>query len=116
MREVPAHNSQRSINMNTQTTIETKPSKDGEAVTTNLTINWDGMTEEDTRALAQQALIVKLQSGWRKNGIPAGDVTVNAVEYKVGVRAPRQPKDLAAMFAALSPEDKAAFLAKAGIK
>jgi hypothetical protein len=98
--------------MKTTTEVQTKPAAGEQAVITNLTINWDGMTEEDTRALAQQALIVKLQSGWRKNGIPQGDTEVNAVDFRVGVRAPRQPKDLAAMIAALSPEDKAALLAK----
>lgn len=98
--------------MKTMTEVATRPSAGADAVTTNLTIDWDGMSEEDTRALAQQALVVKLQGNWRKNGIPAGDHEVKAVDYKVGVRAPRQPKDLAAMIQALSPEEKAALLAK----
>ena len=98
--------------MKTTTSVETRPSAGADKVTTNLTINWEGMSEEDTRALAQQALVVKLQGNWRKNGIPAGDHEVNATDYKVGVRAPRRPKDLAAMIAALSPEEKAALLAK----
>jgi hypothetical protein len=96
----------------TTTEVVTRPAAGAEGVTTNLTINWEGMTEDDLRALAQQAMIVKLQGNWRKNGIPAGDHEVNAVDYKVGVRAPRQPKDLAAMIQALSPEEKAALLAK----
>ena len=98
--------------MNTNAKIETKPSKDGQAILTNLTIDWDGMTEDDTRALAQQALIVKLQSGWRKNGIPEGDFTVKAADHKVGMRAPKKPTDLLSMVASLSPEEKAALLAK----
>lgn len=98
--------------MNTATTIETKANKEAEAVKTELTIDWDGMTEDDIRALAQQALIVKLQSGWRKNGIPAGAVTIKAVDHKVGVRAPRSAPDLATMIRSLSDEDRAALLAR----
>lgn len=96
--------------MKTETTVSTRP-KAGEAkVDTNLTINWEGMTEEDVRALAQQALIVKLQSGWRANGIPEGDAEVNAVDFRVGVRAPRQPKDILSLVPTLSPEQKAALM------
>ena len=98
-------------NMNTETKVSTKATKDGEAQETALTLNWDGMTEDDLRALAQQALIVKLQGSWRKNGIPA-EVTVNVVDHKVGTRAARGPVNIATAVANLSTEDKAALLAK----
>lgn len=98
--------------MKTTTEVLTRPQAGKDGITTNLTIDWEGMTEDDTRALAQQALIVKLQSGWRKNGIPNGDFAVKAAEFKVGVRAPRQTKDIAALVAMMSPEEKAALLAK----
>lgn len=94
----------------TNTTVDTRPAAGKDAVETKLTINWEGMSEEDTRALAQQALIVKLQGNWRKNGIPT-EATVNASDYKVGTRAARQPKDLKSMIAALTPEQKAALIA-----
>lgn len=94
--------------MNTNTKVSTKPSKDGEAVETNLTLNWDGMTEDDLRALAQQALIVKLQGTWRKGTIPT-EATVNVVDHKVGTRAPK--KTLLEQFAAMSPEDRAKAIA-----
>lgn len=96
----------------TKTEVQTKAKAGAEAVTTNLTINWEGMTPEDIRALAQQALIVKVQGNWRANGIPAGDHTVNAVDYKPGTRAPRKPADLATLIAQMSAEDRAALLAK----
>lgn len=96
--------------MKTTTEVATKQNAGGEAVTTNLTIDWEGMTEDDVRALAQQALIVKLQGGWRKNGIPNGDFTVLATEHKVGVRAPRGPVDPVKLVATLSDEQKAALL------
>lgn len=100
------------MNTSTNTEVTTKPAAGAEGVTTNLTINWDGMTPEDIQALAQQALIVKLQGKWRTGGIPAGDATVDATDYKIGVRAPRTKQTLEQMLAALSPADKAALLAK----
>lgn len=100
------------MELKTTTEVATKQAAGAEAVTTNLTIDWEGMTDADLQALAQQALIVKAQGNWRKNGIPAGDHTIKAADYKVGVRRAPQPKDLATMIAALSPEEKAALLAK----
>lgn len=108
--DVPTHNGQQT--MKTNTTVKTKPDARSEAIETNLTINWDGMTEEDTRALAQQALIVKLQSGWRNGTIPAGAHEVKAVEFRVGVRAPRGPVDPVALFKKMTPEQQAEFLAR----
>lgn len=98
--------------MNTNIEVDTRANKDADSVKTNLTIDWDGCTEDDLRAMAQQALIVKLQGAWRKNGIPAGDHTVKAADYKVGVRAKREPASLDAMLQKLSAEDRAALLAK----
>lgn len=97
--------------MNTNTEVTTRPAAGAEPVKTNLTLNWDGMTEDDLRALAQQALIVKLQGSWRKNGIPE-EVTVNVVEHKVGTRAARGPVNIASAVANLSDEEKQALLAK----
>ncbi len=98
--------------MKTQTTVKTKPDARSAAITTNLTIEWDGMTTDEFRELAQQALVVKIQGQWRNNGIPEGDHEVKAAEYKVGVRAPRGPVDPVALFKKMSPEEQAAFLAK----
>lgn len=107
---VPTYNGQQT--MKTNTTVKTKPDARSEAIETNLTIDWNGMTEDDVRALAQQALIVKLQSGWRNGTIPAGDHEVKAVDFRVGVRAPRGPVDPVALFKKMSPEEQAAYLAK----
>lgn len=95
--------------MNNVTNIEvsTKADKAAEAVTTNLTIDWADMTTAEIQELAQQALIVKLQSGWRKNGIPNGAHTVKAADHKVGTRAPRGPVTAAQLLAKLSPEEVA---------
>lgn len=100
--------------MNNATTVavDTKADKNSESITTNLTIDWEGMTTLEIQELAQQALIVKLQSGWRKNGIPNGDHTVKAVDHKVGTRAARGPVTAETLLAKLSPEEKAKLLAK----
>ncbi len=95
----------------TSTTVKTKPDARAEAIETALEINWEGMERDDLIALAQQTLVIKLQGGWRKNGIPA-ECKVNATDHKVGVRAPRKPADLAALIGKLSPEEREALLAK----
>lgn len=96
----------------TTTEVSTKATATSEAVITNLSIDWTDMSPEDIRALAQAALVVKLQGGWRKNGIPVGDTTVLASEHKVGTRAPKKPADIAALFQKLTAEERADFLAK----
>lgn len=100
------------MNNSTTTEVTTRPSAGAEGIVTNLTINWEGMTPEDLQALAQQALVVKLQGAWRKGEIPKGDHTVNAVDYKVGVRAPRQKESLESLVGKLTAEEKAALIAK----
>jgi hypothetical protein len=98
--------------MKTTTNLETRKEAGADAITTNLTINWEGMAQEDIIALAQQALIVKLQSNWRKNGIPAGAHEVNANDYRPGVRAARTPKDPLTLINAMTPEARADLIAK----
>lgn len=100
------------MNAITNVEVDTRPAAGAEAVTTNLSINWEGVSPEEVQALAQQALVVKLQGKWRKDGIPAGDFSVNASDYKIGVRAPRVKQTLEQMLAALSPAERAALVAK----
>lgn len=100
------------MNANTNVEVDTRPAAGAEAVKTNLTIDWSDMSPEDVQALAQQALVVKLQGKWRKDGIPSGDHTVKAADYKVGVRAPRGPVDVLKLIGNMSPAEKAALLAK----
>lgn len=96
----------------TRASVSTKATKDAaEAVKTALIINWEGCTVEEIQAMAQQALIVKLQSGWRKNGIPES-VTVKAADHKVGVRAKKSALEtVTAALSSLTPEQKAELLA-----
>jgi hypothetical protein len=96
----------------TTTIVTTRPAAGADGIDTNLTINWEGMTLEDTRALAQQALVVKLQAQWRKNGIPAGELTINAADYRPGTRATKTKPSIETMLAQLSPAEKQALVAK----
>lgn len=96
----------------TTTEVDTKPSKDAASVATVLTIDWSNMTDRDVQELAQQALVVKLQAAWRKDGIPAGAHEVDAAEYKVGTRAKRQPQTVETLLAKMDPEAKRAWLAE----
>lgn len=69
--------------------VSTKLDKTATEQTTELSINWDGMTPEDIKALAQGALIVKLQGGWRRAKVIPATAAINAVDHKVGTRAPK---------------------------
>ena len=100
------------MNNETKIEVDTRPAAGLDSIKTNLTIDWSDMSTDDVQALAQQALIVKLQSGWRKNGIPAGDATVKASDYKIGVRAKREPASLESMLQKLTAEERAALIAK----
>lgn len=106
------------MNNVTNVTVDTKPSKDATATQTKLTINWDGMSPEDIRALAQQSLVIKWQGKHRitkKNPEPLipAEASVNATDYKVGSRVAKVVtiEDVKALFAKMTPEQKAAFLA-----
>lgn len=101
--------SQRNTTMNTTTNVSTRPAAGAEPVKTELTLDWTGMSEDDLKALAQQALIVKLQGSWRKGGIPTS-TTVLVSDHKVGTRAPK--KSLTEQLSSLSAAERAELIAK----
>ncbi len=96
----------------TTTIVTTRPAAGAEGIDTNLSINWEGMSEDDVRQLAQQALVVKLQAQWRKNGIPSGDLEIRATDYRPGTRATKTKPSIESMLSALSPAEKQALVAK----
>lgn len=98
--------------MNTSHEVSTKPEASAASVETALTINWDGMEQSDIIALAAQSLIIKWQGRVRKEGVIPTEASINAVDHKIGVRAPRGPVNLVAAFGKLSPEERAAMLEK----
>lgn len=88
--------------------ISTKKDKNSAPVVTNLTVT--GGSPETWKALGMQALVVKLQGNWRKNGIPA-EFSCNVDEYAPGTRhaGTNDPVELAKQ---MSPEDRAALIEK----
>jgi len=98
--------------MKTETEVSTKVTKDAEApIKTNLVIDWEGLTEDEMRAMAQAALIVKWQGQARTNGIPV-DATIKATDYRVGTRAPKKVLTLQEQLDALTPEQRKELLEK----
>lgn len=92
-------------------TVSTKESKDAPVATqTKLTINWDGCDNETIKAMATQALVVKLQGGWRKNGIP-DQFTCKAKDHAPGTRMVHEVS-IDQLVAKMTPEEKAAFIKK----
>lgn len=101
----------------TRCNASTKPTANGEAVNTSFTFNWDNVTVDDMRAMAQSALVIKLQSQFRRDAVKHGTpipatLEVNVADHKPGVRAVRVTKSLDEQIAELSDEQRAALLAR----
>ncbi len=91
--------------------VTTKLDARAEKTITAVTFNWEGMTPEEIRALAEQALTVKIQGKWRSDGIIPTSAEINVVEHKIGVRAPKKPVNVLDAVKAMTAEEKAALLA-----
>src|SRR5258708_2010462 len=96
--------------------VSTKQDSDSDAKETSLTVVYDGCPESVAQALATQALIVKLQGGFRKNGIPA-TLTVNMKDYAPGTRhatsmSPEQARQIALDTAKVDKAARAALIAE----
>jgi ketopantoate hydroxymethyltransferase len=95
--------------------VSTKQDKDADEKDTALTIVFDGCPESTVRALATQALIVKLQGGWRKNGIPS-TLEVAMKDYAPGTRhsglTPEQAKATVIAEAQADKAKRAALIAQ----
>lgn len=97
----------------TTVTAKTKLDARAESATeTAVTINWDNISLEDLRALATRTIVIAAQTQWRKDGAIPAEATLDANEYANPTRAPRKPADIKALFAKMSPEEQAAFLAE----
>jgi len=92
-------------------TVSTRPAKGKPEVKTSLTVNTAGVNPDTVMALALQALVVKWQGHARKHGIPA-TATINMAEYAPGTRHSAAPVDPKAAYAAMSSEERKAFLAE----
>lgn len=81
---VHSRHTQWSITMSTFK-VSTKQDKGAQSQFTALTIDWTGCDAETIKAMATQALVVKLQGTWRRNGIPA-KFTCIAAQHAPGTR------------------------------
>lgn len=69
--------------------VTTKVTKDSPEVTTDVTINWDDVTEGDLKAWALQSILIKCQSAWRRSGNIPVKAEVRAADWKIGTRHER---------------------------
>lgn len=97
----------------TNVTAKTKLDARAESATeTAVTIDWSNTSQEDIQALAARTVVIAAQAQWRKDGVIPTEATLDANEYANPTRAPRKPADIKALFAKMTPEEKAAFLAE----
>lgn len=99
--------------MNTTThTVKTRLDARAETATdTAVTINWENISLEDTRALAARTILIAAQSQWRKDGHIPTEATIDANDIAHPTRKPRGPVDVKALLLKLSPEERAELLA-----
>lgn len=79
----------------------------------NVTIDWTGMTDDDLQALAQRSILIRWQNANRlQEVIPEANCTLRALDFKIGTRVQKLRMTPEQMLAALSPEERAALIAK----
>lgn len=71
-------------------TISTKRNKDSSPVNTILDVDYSTISRQQLEAGYNAFLVVKLQNGWRKNGIPAA-FQCKAETYAPGTRSVTVP-------------------------
>lgn len=100
-----------------QTQFKTRLTKGGDAHVTNATLVWDGVGDEQIKALAARSLIIMAQAQYRAAGkVPESD-TINVADMLKRERAAggkSTPESIAAKVAKLSDADRAALLAMLG--
>jgi hypothetical protein len=74
-----------------KTTVNAKITIQAVSKSFPLTIDWDGMSQEDERALAQRSIVIAWQNRHRvaNNGQgewPSENPSIKAVDYRLGVR------------------------------
>jgi hypothetical protein len=101
----------------TKCNASTKPTANGDAVVTAFTFNWADVSPEEIRAMAQSALVIKMQSQFRRDAVKQGagiptEITVNVVDHKPGTRAARPQKSIMEQIATMTAEQRAELLAQ----
>lgn len=95
--------------------VATKTDARAVAKTTQLTVDYANCPEQIMAGLATQQLVVRLQSAWRKNGIPAA-LTVAMKDYAPGTKhsgiTAEQAEGIMLSEAQNDPAKRAALIAK----
>lgn len=79
----------------------------------NVTIDWTGMTVQDLQALAQRSIVIRKQNADRlAEVVPPTEYKIKATDFRIGVRTVKEKQTPEQMLAALSPEERAALIAK----
>ena len=92
-------------------TISTSKTKDSPAQQTKITVDWTGATEDMLQQIALSQIIIKVQSNFRRNGIPA-EFTIHAVDCVPGNRIAKVEKTIEQLWAEMSNEQRAMLLMK----
>ena len=83
-----------------KTQVDAKVTIKGEQKSFNLTLDWDGLSEDEMRALAQRSIVIAWQNEHRtankgEGSWPSENPTVKATDYRIGhTRAPVDPVKL----------------------
>jgi len=92
-------------------TVSTKPNADGEAVSTALTLDLEGCSDETVLALAISAAVIKWQTRARKHGIPER-ASIKLADLAPGKRLVVAPVPMTAAEIAAKAKGDAAFRAE----
>lgn len=110
----PLTTEQHNMNANVATTSHIARTKldarATEKTATQVTIDWSGISIDDTRKLAAKSILIAAQSEWRTAGNVPESVTLDAHTYANPARKPRGPVDIKSLLAKMSPEERAALL------
>lgn len=92
--------------------VSTKPDAEGDDRETAFTVNFDGLSDDDAKAMIMAYLTVKRQGAWRRKGIPATE-TINAKDYAPGTRTVEvvSAENIAAKATTLSVDEQRKLLA-----
>jgi len=89
-------------------TFKTRLVAGGDVVTTNATINWDGVTDEQLKSLAMRSVVIATQDVYRTAGhVPSTD-TIDVAKMLTRERAAfkQTPESMAARAAKMTPEER----------
>lgn len=89
-----------------ETLVSCNTKIDDVAHRSNVTIDWTGMTARELQELAQRSIVIREQNNNRLKGVvPPAEYKIEAVDFRVGVRAARQDADPVKLIEKLSDSE-----------